>query len=263
MQCFGGLNSQPRHGAEVLLPVSRFLHQEGTTRGRRGELRWGPVASGRFRVAGGQLVARDAPFSAQFHDRPIQRLPVDELHRIVVYTPLDPDRENRHNVGVQELGRGLSFVLEAGNLPGVQHGCEGQHLESHASSQRQLPGFINHAHPAPADFSQQHEVAESLLAVRGRICRGSGPLRRAAKPGCYVVQLLQPVQVHRQRLGQVRMLLEQLLHIEWHAGFQRRQVFIQNIRQSLLLLCRQLPQGRWLDAQVGEVAGIHHPSIGS
>ena len=72
---------------------------------------------------------------------------VDELHRIVVHAPLAPDREDRHDVGVVELGGGVGLGLESPELGRVERRGERQHLERDAAPQRDLLGLVNDPHP--------------------------------------------------------------------------------------------------------------------
>ena len=53
----------------------------------------------------------------------------------------------------RELRRRLGLVLEAGQLPLIQHGGKGQHFERDPTAKRNLFGFIDHAHPAAADLA--------------------------------------------------------------------------------------------------------------
>ena len=67
-----------------------------------------------------------------------------------------------HDIGVMQLGGGLGFVVETLQLLGVEGGGEGQHLQGHAASQRQLHRFIDDAHAAATDLAQDGKIAEGI-----------------------------------------------------------------------------------------------------
>ena len=67
---------------------------------------------------------------AQLADQGGQGLALDELHRVVMHAPLAADREDRHDVGVVQLRRGLGLDLEPLQLPGVERRGERQHLQA-------------------------------------------------------------------------------------------------------------------------------------
>ena len=59
-----------------------------------------------------------------------------------------------------EVRGGVGFVLEALQLPRVEHGGERQHLERDAAAERNLLGLVDDAHAAAADLAEDAEVAE-------------------------------------------------------------------------------------------------------
>ena len=85
-----------------------------------------------------ELLAWASIFLPQLGQGPIQRLPVDELHRIVVDSPLDADGKDGNDIGMVELRGGLGLVFEAGDLPAVEDCRERQDLQGHAPAQRDL-----------------------------------------------------------------------------------------------------------------------------
>ena len=89
-----------------------------------------------------------------------QALAFDELHRIVVDATLCSDRVDRDDIGMVERGSGPGFVFEAGQLLLVEHRGERQHLERHAAAERDLLGFVNHAHAAPAQLAEDAKIAQ-------------------------------------------------------------------------------------------------------
>ena len=95
-----------------------------------------------------------------------------------MHAPFGADREYRHNVRMIERPRRAGFVLKPIELLFVEHRGKRQHLERHPTSNRNLLGLVDHAHPAPTDFLENAEVAELtrdrsavvLFMLRGR-CR--------------------------------------------------------------------------------------------
>jgi len=86
--------------------------------------------------------------------------------------------ENRYDVGVMHLGGGFGFILEAAQLPGVQHGSEGQHLESDFAAERHLLRFVNHSHATPTDLADNAKIAQRQFRLQG------GQPSRAGETGC-------------------------------------------------------------------------------
>jgi hypothetical protein len=84
----------------------------------------------------------------------------DELHGVIVDAALATDCVDRNDVGVLEGRGGASFVLEAGKLALVEHGGERENLEGDTAAERELLGFVDHAHAAAADLAEDTEVAE-------------------------------------------------------------------------------------------------------
>src|SRR5437660_4260821 len=78
---------------------------------------------------------------------------------------------------------GDGFILKALQLPGIQGGGKGQHLQSDATAQRNLLGLVDDAHAAAANFADQAEISESaqlgeIIVARWRV-HISGPPRAA------------------------------------------------------------------------------------
>ena len=78
---------------------------------------------------------------------------LDELHGVEVDAALAADGEDRDDVRVVQLRRGLGLVLEPLQLARVERGREGQHLQGHAAAQRDLLGLVDDAHAAAADLA--------------------------------------------------------------------------------------------------------------
>jgi hypothetical protein len=89
----------------------------------------------------------------------------DQLHRIKMHAALAADAVDADDVRVFQNRSGLGFVLEALQLPLVQHRCKRQHLQGDLSAQRNLLRLVHYAHPAPADFAEDAEVAQRAQAA--------------------------------------------------------------------------------------------------
>ena len=76
------------------------------------------------------------------------------------------DAENRHDVGVMELGRGPGLSEEA---PEDQRGpgdARREHLERDVPAERLLLGLIDDTHAAASQLAEDPEVAEPLRGWR-------------------------------------------------------------------------------------------------
>jgi hypothetical protein len=117
----------------------------------------GQRAAGPRALAGRGLQTRKL---AQVADHGGHGLALDVLHRVVVDTLLAADREDRHDVGVMQLGRGLGLGLEPPQPVGVERRGERQHLQRHLTVERDLLGLVDDSHSAPADLAEDAEVAQ-------------------------------------------------------------------------------------------------------
>ena len=99
--------------------------------------------------------------------------PVDELHDVVVQAVLLADAEDRHDVGVVQLGRRPRLALEAAQLPRVEQGVAGQHLDGHVPAQGELLRLVDDPHAAAAHLPQDLVIPQLPQRRRGR-----GRLRR-------------------------------------------------------------------------------------
>src|SRR5262245_9268752 len=71
------------------------------------------------------------------------RSPLDVLHGVVMNSALAAHREDRNDMGMVELSRSLSLVLEALELARIEDGGEGEDLERHPPAQGNLFCFID------------------------------------------------------------------------------------------------------------------------
>src|SRR5437870_5657921 len=99
-------------------------------------------------------------------DHVCERLPLDELHRKEMNAALLADGVDRDDVLVVQAGGGAGFIVEALQLPWIERGSEGEHLEGDAAAERDLLRFIDDAHAAPADLAHQAKIAEALPGRR-------------------------------------------------------------------------------------------------
>ena len=85
-----------------------------SARSRRNEHQAGPAGTdGRFRSRFG------LPQPAEVVQHRVQARPGNELHHVIMLFVLPADAEDRHDVGMVELGRGLGLALEAADPLGV------------------------------------------------------------------------------------------------------------------------------------------------
>ena len=107
-------------------------------------------------------------------------------------------------LGWLQLRGGLGLVLEAGDLPAVEDGGEGQDLQGDAAAERNLLRLVDDAHASAADFPPEAKVAQ-LPGLRRR----GGNVRIDAAGGVvearrHVVQFVEAVEVGPQGPRQVR-----------------------------------------------------------
>ena len=112
-----GLHAQQRRRAGVRVTRRRSLRDLG---------RCSAMSIARFRGEAGQAALSPA---AQVLDDCCQRLALDVLHGVIVHAALAADAEHRHDVRVIQARRGLCFVLESLQLPGIERRGKRQHLE--------------------------------------------------------------------------------------------------------------------------------------
>src|SRR5262245_8398675 len=99
-----------------------------------------------------------------------------------MHAALATDGKYRHNVRVVQLRRRVGLVLEALQLSWVHRRREGQYLQRHAPAEGKLLRFVDHSHPAPANFADDPEVTQGTVDAivptrRGwivRLQRGAG-----------------------------------------------------------------------------------------
>ena len=98
------------------------------------------------------------------------------------------DAEDRHDVGVVQLGGSLCFALEALQLLGVVQGLARQHLDRDPPPQGLLLRLVDDAHATATDLPQQDVVAQPLVEA--------GAQQALARRGAALLVLLELL--HRQ-----------------------------------------------------------------
>ena len=90
------------------------------------------------------------------------------------------DAKDRDDVRMVKLAGRLGLDLEPLALLGVDGGREGEHLQGHAPAERELPGLVDHAHPAAPHLAEKIVVAQPGMKWQDRL----GPLPSLARcPG--------------------------------------------------------------------------------
>jgi hypothetical protein len=159
-----------------------------------------------------------------------QALPLDELHRIEMHAAFAADVVDRDDTGVVQAGRGLGFVLETLQLPGIHRRREGQDLQGDAAAEGALLGFVDDAHAAAADFADDAEIAERLDERVARRIVGRDDVGAAQGRGDGVDQF-QTGQALSQRRAKVSMAGQEAGAVGALAGFQEGAVLLQGRRQ--------------------------------
>ena len=115
-----------------------------------------------------------------------QRVPLDQLHGVIMQPPIAADRIDRNDVRVVQRRRGMRFVAKTLQPNFVQAAGKRQHLQRHATTERQLNRIVNHPHAPAPEFADDLKVADRLgreLRVGRdhpqRFCRrGAGPMHQ-------------------------------------------------------------------------------------
>ena len=212
----------------VLVGVVQSLGRLGDPRGET------PQACGVTRRAGAGLCGGHASGGIRgprivvrrgFASQLLQGRSLDQLHHVEVQSLFAADREDRHDVGMVQLGGGQSLVFEAHQLPFVEHRGERQHLERDATLERDLLGFVDDAHPAATQFALDRKVAQAT---------GHRRIRRGVAARLGLVQQFDPGQILRQLDRVARVLSQEGVAARRLAPFQRRQIGFQNVGQFLV-----------------------------
>ncbi len=96
-----------------------------------------------------------------FRDRPVQRLPLDQLHGQEVDAVGFVDGMDRDDVRVVEGGDGAGLALETGEALRVVGEVRGQHLEGDLAPELRVDGAIDLAHAARAERGDDLVVTET------------------------------------------------------------------------------------------------------
>src|SRR5262245_47560450 len=84
----------------------------------------------------------------------------DELHGEVGVPGVFPDVVNLHDVGVTHAGGGVGFDSKAAELLRSGQGAVADHLEGEDAAGAEVAGFVDDAHAAAAEFSEQFVAGE-------------------------------------------------------------------------------------------------------
>ncbi len=157
------------------------------------------------------------------------------LHRVVVDAPLATDREDRHDIGMMQLGCGLGLGLEPTQLVGIQRRGERQYLQRHLAVERDLLGLVDDPHAAPADLAEDAEVAQHWHRCTILHPFDSGPgagfaLDPAGQP--------EDLQAGPQLVGDRRVLGGQAIQIDRPTAFHRGEIGLE--RPGELAIGRRL-----------------------
>ena len=107
-----------------------------------------------------------------------ERVSRDELHGVVMYTPVAADGEDRHDMRMMQGRHDLGLDPEPGELPRFDPGGRRQDLQGHATAERSLLGLVDHSHPAAADLADDPELAQHPILIAAHRDRGSVVNRR-------------------------------------------------------------------------------------
>ena len=113
-----------------------------------------------------------------------QRAPVDELHHDEVGPAVLAPVEDRDDVGVREVGRGLGLPAEPLDEGAVDRELGEQHLEGDRAVEQAVVGPVDLGHaPAGDEVRQLVAVREDARRLRPVPCRSEPTLRPIEAPG--------------------------------------------------------------------------------
>jgi hypothetical protein len=133
------------------------------------------------------------------------------------------------NMPVVELGRRLSFILEALQLLRVQRRREREYFHRDAAAQGKLFGLVNDPHTAPADLADKAVVTQQdgrmhfRPRATGGICLVDGRQGEVCRRR---PDELQPIQAFGQPPGDLGVSGEELLAIRPVASLQSVEVLL-------------------------------------
>ena len=96
----------------------------------------------------------------------VERAAVDELHREIERALIIADLVHRHDVVVPEACRRLSFVEETADVPAIEGGTAGEHLQGDGSLEPFVEGLVDDPHAASADLSDDSMAADAFRTHR-------------------------------------------------------------------------------------------------
>ncbi len=122
-------------------------------------------------------IAADAVGEQALEQR-VQTHAADVLHDKVVVPVLLANAEDRHDVGVVELGRGARLALEPLAPAGVEQAVARQDLDRDTSREGCLLGLVDDAHAAASELAHDAEVAQAVKIPARAAGQGAGPCGR-------------------------------------------------------------------------------------
>ena len=98
--------------------------------------------------------------STSLSDHVVQVLAANVLHGVVLDTVAFAEAEDRHDVLMLQTSRGARFESKSFQMLRVHQCGQQQYLQRHVPSQGLFHGFVHHAHPAAANFSNDPVSAD-------------------------------------------------------------------------------------------------------
>ena len=100
------------------------------------------------------------PQPPQLVEDRVDTLPPDELHRVIRHAILFTHGEDRHDVGMVQTGGRAGLAAETAELGRVEPAVRWQNLERNVPAERFLDRLVDDAHPAPAKYAKDPEIAQ-------------------------------------------------------------------------------------------------------
>ena len=138
-----------------------------------------------------------------------------------MHTLFAADREDRHNVRMLEMGRGLGLVAKTLQMARIERGPLRQHLQRHAPAQRTLNGLVHNAHAAAADFAHDFVIVQTGQLYAQMVWGAEVHSGRA------LVHEVEAVEVAAQFIRNVRIASPQLLAVQHLSRLQGGEIIFQ------------------------------------
>jgi hypothetical protein len=122
-------------------------------------------------LAGNSVLGFDFFSTAHPTNHGVERGAIDQLHGVEVYAVFFSGGVNGNDIGVVEFGGGFGLAAKAVHGLWSESQPRTEHVQSHTTVERFLPGFEDDAHAAAAEFAHDLEIAQALSGLRNH--RGS------------------------------------------------------------------------------------------